>query len=357
MAVIIGGIIAAAGAVGGAAIGASGQRKQQKQQQEAYKNAQKYLSDLRRRGSGYLAEAFGSELDPEAFLYEPVDITQSQLDTISGNLSSAPGAIQLMDRVNPEIWRNDLSRIRTLMPGFDEASNQYMGNTQMLLRGQLPFQDVEDIVSNRSSLAASMGTPGGSRAATNRDLGLSRLDAMQQGSSMFQQFINMAEVISPNAKQARPQDMFLSPSERLQADILQRSLEQQGRASAAMAEAMPNPAENALVNAEIGLNMAGMGAAYQPSNSSAMLGAGISQAASFLGSAYSQRYGQQQNPYSQSYAQQPYMGSYGQQVQGAAQYNYNPSTQTYQPITVSQNAMGSVGYRSYGGNTFSTFVV
>lgn len=354
MAVITAGIIAAAGAVGGAAIGASGQRKAMKQQQQAFTNAQDYIASLRKRGAGYLAEAFGSELDPEAFLYEPVDITQSQLDTIQGNLAAVPGAINLMDRVNPEIWRNDLSRIRTMMPGFDEASSQYIGNTQMLLRGQLPFEDVEDIVSNRSSLSASLGTPGGSRNATLRDLGMSRLGAMQQGASMFQQFINMAEVISPNAKQARPQDMFLSPSERLQADILQRSLEQQGRASAAMAEAMPNPAENALVNAEIGLNMASLGGAYQPNNSSAMLGAGIANAASAFAGFYAQ---QNQNPYSQSYQQQPYMGSGGGTVPGAAQYNYNPATQTYQPVTVSQNALGSVGYRNYGGNTLSTFVV
>ena len=67
MAVITAGIIAAAGAVGGAAISASGQKKAQKQSEKAYKNAQDYIAALRRRGSGYLAEAFGSELDPEDF--------------------------------------------------------------------------------------------------------------------------------------------------------------------------------------------------------------------------------------------------------------------------------------------------
>lgn len=328
MPAIIGGVIAAAGAVGGAAISAGSAKKANEGRDAAYKNALNYVTGLRKKSPGFLEDAFGSELDPEAFLYEPVDISQSQLDTIQGNMNALPGALQLMDRVNPEIWRNDLSRIRSFMPGFDEARSTYIGNTQQLLRGQLPFQDVEDIVSNRSSLSASLGTPGGSRNATLRDLGLSRLDAMNQGGSMFQNFIQMAEQISPNAKQMRPQDSFFTPSERLQADIMQRSLEQQGRASAAMAEAMPNPAQNAIMNAEIGVRMAGMGSQYQPSQAGNMLGAGIAQAASLFGSYYAQ---QQQAP--QQQYQNPYMGSNNGTVPGAAQYQYNSATQQYQPMT------------------------
>lgn len=350
MPVIIGGIIAAGGALGGAAISAGSAKKASEGRDAAYKNALDYVTGLRNKSPGFLEAAFGSPLDPEAFLYEPVDISQSQLDTIQGNMNALPGAIQLMDRVNPEIWRNDLSRIRQFMPGFDEARNTYIGNTQALLRGQLPFQDVEDIVSNRSSLSASLGTPGGSRNATLRDLGLSRLDAMNQGGSMFQNFIQMAEAISPNAKQMRPQDSFFTPNERLQADILQRSLEQQGRASAAQAEAMPNPAQNALMNAEIGVRMAGLGAGYQPSQSGNILGAGIAQAASAFGAYYAQR---QQQP--QQYAQNPYMGSGGGIVPGAAQYEYNSATQQYQPMT--STAYNGNLYRTMGANTFSTFVV
>lgn len=345
------GVIAAAGAVGGAAISAGSAKDAAEGRDRAYKDSLSYIQGLRKKGAGYLSEAFGSELDPEAFLYEPVDITQSQLDTIQGNLAAAPSAIQLMDRVNPEIWRNDLSRIRQFMPGFDEARSTYLGNTQALLRGELPFQDVQDIVSNRSSLSASLGTPGGSRNATLRDLGVSRLDAMNQGGSMFQNFIQMAEAISPNSKQMTPQSSFLSPSERLQADIMQRSLEQQGRASAAMAEAMPNPAENALVNAEIGLKMASMGSNYQPSQAGNILGAGIAQAAGAFAGYYAQRPQQQQvqqSPYQ-------YQGSYGGAVPGAAQYQYNSATQQYQPMT--STAYNGNLYRTMGGNTFSTFVV
>lgn len=236
----------------------------QKAQQGAMSNANGYLNDLQKGKYGSLDDIFGSELDPEAFAYHPVDLTQSQLDTIQGNIQATPSAVQLTGMVNPEIWKNDLSRIRSLMPGFDNARDTYVGNTQKLLQGELPFQDVEDIVSNRSSTAAMLGTPGGSRNATLRDLGLSRLDAMNQGASMFQQFTQIAEGISPVQSQMRPQQMFFTPSERAQLDIEQASLMQQASASMAIAEAMPNPGLNAITNARIGLNMASFGQQSQP---------------------------------------------------------------------------------------------
>lgn len=291
-----------AASITGSVISAAGSAKAAKSaaanQQKAFGKAQSYLDSLAAGKMGNLEDIFGSELDPEAFLYHPVDITQSQLDTISGNLQAFPRAVELTNRVNPSIWKNDLSRIRELMPGFDNSRDMYLGNTKRLLAGELPFQDVEDIVSNRSSMSAMLGSPGGSRNATLRDLGLSRMDAMNQGGSMFQQFIQMAQAISPVESQMRPQQMMFTPQERLQADILQRSLEQQGNASAAMAEAMPDPAQNALANANIGLNMAGIGASYQPTSGLGMqaLGQGISSAAGLFGSIYGMRGGQSQTP-------------------------------------------------------------
>lgn len=292
---IIAGAIVAAGAIGGAAISSSGASKQQKSasenQKKAFGEAQSYLDALGSGKMGDLGDIFGTKLDPEAFLYHPVDITQSQLDTISGNIKAFPSALELTNMVNPSIWKNDLSRIRSLMPGFDNSRDLYLGSTKRLLSGELPFQDVEDIVSNRSGMAGMLGSPGGSRNATLRDLGLSRMDAMNQGGSMFQQFIQMAQAISPVESQMRPQQMMFTPQERLQSDILQRSLEQQGMASAAQAEAMPDPAQNALANANIGLNMARLGSSYQPTSGFGMqaLGQGISSAAGLFGSIYGMR--------------------------------------------------------------------
>lgn len=347
-------------------IAANGQKKQAQQQaanqQKQFSNAQKYLSDLSAGKMGSLEEMFGSKLDPEAFLYEPVDISQSQLDTIQGNIGAFPSALQLTNMVNPSIWKNDLSRIRSLMPGYDNSRDLYLGATKKLLSGELPFQDVEDIVSNRSSLAGSLGSPGGSRNATLRDLGLSRMDAINQGGSMFQQFIQMAEAISPVGSQMRPQQMMFTPQERLQADILQRSLEQQGRASAAMAEAMPDPAQNALANAGIGLNMAQLG--MQSPSTAGMgqqaLGQSLSSAAGLFGSMYGMNrapsmnggYGAPaQSLYTgaapRSVAQSPFnMPSYGGQTSAYGTSSFTPTA--YHPLsTPYANAMPYSG----GGST------
>lgn len=356
MPVIWGAVIAGVGAAAGSAISASGQKKAAKSaadnQKKAFSNAQGYLDSLAAGKMGNLEDIFGSKLNPEAFLYHPVDITQSQLDTISGNLQAFPSAVALTEKVNPAIWKNDLSRIRELMPGFDNARDMYLGNTKRLLAGELPFQDVEDIVSNRSSMSAMLGAPGGSRNATLRDLGLSRMDAMNQGGSMFQQFIQMAQAISPVESQMRPQQMMFTPQERLQADILQRSLEQQGEASAEMARAMPDPAQNAIANANIGLNMAGIGASYQPTSGLGMqaLGQGIASAAGLFGSIYGMRGGQSQTP---SFNSPGALYGSGQSIgnQSSLQAPYTPGP-TYYGGGFAQQPNGNL-LNSYGMSSFT----
>lgn len=279
----------AVGSIAGATISSSGASKSAKdannQRLNAYKNAKSYLSRLGKRSPAFLAKAFGDELNPEAFLYHKVDLTQSQLDTIKGNIKAFPKAKELVDKVNPSIWENDINRIRTMMPQFDRARDSYVGTTRMLQEGKLPFSDVMDITSASSSSAAAGGTPGGSRNATLKDLGLSRLDAMERGNSMFANFMQIAQEISPVEHQMRPQQMMFTPQERAQMDIEQAALDQQGRASAELARAMPDPATNAIVNAQIGLEMASMGQSYNPTaGMGAMgLGQGITNASSAIG--------------------------------------------------------------------------
>ncbi len=288
----LGGIIGGIGSIIGGGISAIGASSAaaaaQKARDQAFSEGQSLINSY----AGDTA-AFGSKPDPNAFLYNPVDITQSQLDTIQGNLKAFPSALQLVNQVNPSIWGNDLSRIRTLMPQFDEARDSYIGTTRSLQQGRLPFSDVMDILGQSGGITGSIGTPGGGRAATLRDLGQSRLSAMTQGNSMFQNFLQMAEAISPVAAQIRPQSQFLTPSERLQADIMQASLTQQGNASSALAAAMPDPAANAVANANIGLSMARIGGAGANTGGlpAMSLGNGIAQGAGMFARYYD-------NPYS-----------------------------------------------------------
>ena len=247
-------IASVAGAAISGAANASSNRKAEKNRQNAANGASSYLKKLRGSGSAYLAEAFGSKLNPEEFLYNPVDLTQSQLDTISGNLRAIPGAVKIQDKVNPAIWKNDQNRIRALMPGFDAARDSYVGTMTNLQNGQLPFSDVQDLISTRASGSGVLASPGGSRNATLRDLGMGRMDAMREGNSMFGNFVQISQQISPVERQFNPQQMFFTPQQRAELDIQQAALTQAGAASAELARAMPNPAENALVNAQMALN-------------------------------------------------------------------------------------------------------
>ena len=232
--------------------------------QDAKDQAQGFIDSLYGMSEEDKIAAFGDKLNPEAFLYNPVIIGQSQHQTIQDNMRESGGAIALSDRVNSSIWQNDLNRIRTLMPGYDQYSQQYLGITNSLQQGKLPYEDVMGILGDSGSLAGSVGAPGGSRATTLKDLGISRLSAMEQGNSMFTNFVNMAQVISPNEKQMTPQQSFLTPSERLNADIMQHSLTQQGNASAEIARASPDPAASAITNADMAMQMAMLGSGYTP---------------------------------------------------------------------------------------------
>jgi len=342
MGVVAAAAIGAAGAIGGAAISANSANKQSKAamaaREAAYNRARDYVSGLAGMGSEWLANAFGDKLNPEAFLYHKVDLTQSQLDTIKGNLKAVKPATKLANRVNEGIWNNDLNRIRTLMPQFDKSRDSYIGTTRMLQEGKLPFSDVMDITSATSSSAASSGIPGGSRNATLKDLGLARLDAMEKGNSMFAQFMQVAQQISPVEHQMRPQQMMFTPQERASMDIEQAALEQQGMASAEMARAMPDPAQNALVNAQMGVEMAAMGSQYIPSAGGAMLGAGVQQGLGLASNAMmqNQAMNKQQSLYAQAPSQQPQGYGYGG---GYGTYGYTsnvPQTMVVQPSNTTQ---------------------
>jgi hypothetical protein len=329
-------IASVAGAAISGAANASSARGAEKSRMGAQAGAAAYLDKLRNSGSAYLAEAFGSRLNPEEFLYNPVDLTQSQLDTIQGNLSAIPGAVRMQDRVNPAIWRNDQNRIRSLMPGFDAARDSYVGTMASLQAGQLPFSDVQDLINTRASGSGVLAAPGGSRNATLRDLGMGRMDAMREGNSMFGNFVQISQQISPVERQFNPQEMFFTPQQRADADIQQATLEQAGRASAEIARAMPNPAENALVNAQMALNasnIANPGSGASPWSSALSILGG---ATSAYGSARSMQ-GMGDNSFG-GYSPQGWMGS---------------STAGGRPV--SMRAPGMPSYPRAGGQFTSNF--
>lgn len=261
------GLVAAAGV--GAAGASAGAKKAEKGRQKALKDSYARLGSLNQQAmSGSFMGGYGTEeifgSVPEAALYEPVDLTQSQLDTIAGNLKALPSAAELSDKTNDEILKQDLKRIRALVPNYDTNINRLGDVSRDLLLGRLPYGDVLDITSNRSELAASVGVPGGSAKATLRDLGVSQLQATQSGASLFQQMMGIAEAVNPQQSRMRPQQMYFNPLDRAQLDIEQATLQQQSEQNANNLAAMPDPAAAALFNQQsyLATSQLGMGGDY-----------------------------------------------------------------------------------------------
>ena len=215
---------------------------------------------------------------PVGIPYVPVNIKKSLTRSVNDNREiGLPAALDFSTAVNErfsgDVLRLNLDRARTLYPGYDSAVSSYTGATKDLLEGRLPFEDVLGIVSDRQSLSGAIGVPGGAGSATLKDLGLSRLGAIETGAKMFQSFLTtQANAVSPIPQLVRPDQIFdytmLTPATRLSADITQQQLKQQSLQSAEFLAAGPDPAAQALFGAQYQAlpYVAGANAGYTPAN-------------------------------------------------------------------------------------------
>ena len=283
-------IIAAGSAVGGA-ISASGKAKAEKERAETeIKNRLDAVnaSEAARKASvsqalkGNFLGRFGTD---DIFGTKPSGIDPISVNTgLSRNVSQIrsqglPAALDFTGDINQQLSDETLSlnleRMRSLVPNFDTISGQIGNVTEDLIFGRLPFDDVLDIVSDRQSLSASLGTPGGQTSATLKDLGMSRLGAMQTGFGMFQGFANtLATAVSPipqfmSGGQILP-FTSLDANQRVQGELQTTAALQQ----AELIRSMPDPAASELFQQEFlaGQTAAGIRAGTAIPNFSAGVG-------------------------------------------------------------------------------------
>lgn len=164
---------------------------------------------------------------PVAAEYKPVDFTKEQLDTVTGNLANADKIHGLMDQTNFFMDADALHRAKKIIPGYAQNMALEGNNTNDLLNGRLPYDDVMGIVANRSQNTAALGTPGTAGPATMRDLGLSRLDAIKAGSGMMGSMVDMAEKIDPVGRRMTQQSMYLDPATNIRNRMEQNQIIQQ----------------------------------------------------------------------------------------------------------------------------------
>jgi len=229
--------------LGGAALTTAGGLISGMQSSRASKRADSrtnaLLAQAMKNPSGY----FGSV--PEIPEYIPVDLTQSMMDTVGGNLKVLPKAAELARKASEENVAVDLERARQILPGFDQLMATNAQNALMMSQGQMPFSDVMGITGNRAALSSRLGTAGSGTAqnATLRDLGIGRMQAMGQGQNMFQSLMNMsAQAISPLSRQIGVQYSMIDAPTRANMDIQQRNLQHGSQVQGALARAMPDPA-------------------------------------------------------------------------------------------------------------------
>lgn len=202
---------------------------------------------------------------PKAAEYRPVNFTKEQRKTITGNIDNIGNISTLTRLSNNIITREALQRAKLMIPNYDQNMKLEGMATNSLLQGQLPYDDVLDIVAKRGEAGNAMGIPGGSAPATLRDLGLSRLDAVKTGAGLMKGMVDIADQINPVGRQMLPQSMYLNPMDRINAAMQQNQIIQQSDQNRNNIEAgvSPSQAANAQLQLAGRLNGGGEGQAAQ----------------------------------------------------------------------------------------------
>lgn len=244
------GVVLAAG-ITAAATGASayrGRQESKKGRKFASDSSKKALSELKRINLGDV---------PDAAMYDPVDFDRAQIEAIMANRDALPDIQQVMAGANTAISNDAIRRAIKLIPGYMQSMRTMGSNTNELINGRLPFEDVMDIVGDRGAMTGALGIPGTGGAATLKDLGISRMDAMKTGSGMLGDMIGMAETISPRGSYVTPQSMMVSPMDRIRNEMEQNGLVQQSNQNFNNLAAQADPNDLAIAQLLTGQSLLG----------------------------------------------------------------------------------------------------
>lgn len=251
------------GAIIGAAGSFLGAKSQQKAQAKMQKRMLKHLNAAAaQQRAEYQAVIDQIQADPtgyagsrvQAAQYNNVALADSLGSTIGANRQNLSAASDLAWNTNAATLANDLTRISQFAPGALATLSNLSSSAQSLSAGQLPQDVIQQLISQRSSSSAAAGIPGGSAPATLRDLGLTSLDAVNQGASLLQSILQSAEQISPIGRQLSPAQFQVDVNTGLQTDLAQALLQQQSQQNAYNLAATPDPAKS--LQAQLQIQMA-----------------------------------------------------------------------------------------------------
>lgn len=188
---------------------------------------------------------------PEIIPYKPIELSAEAAKAIEGNTANLGSAAKLAAQTNQANTLLDAIRIESLAPGTLEGLANMGQAGKRLSAGELPFSDVLGIARNRAGLASALGLGGTQyRAALPRDLGLSRLQAIQAGGNVLSQTAATAGQINPISAQARLQQYQFSPQDQAELSFKQAVLAQQSAQQQALVDAAPDPLAALLLGEE-----------------------------------------------------------------------------------------------------------
>lgn len=228
-----------------------------------------------------LREATGRRPDPVT--YTPLSSSdpgyyQQMKQVLEANTRNSGRAKTLSQAISRAITSVMKDRVQAFDPLFLQTLKKAGQNANMMTSGQLPYQDALDIVSGQGNLAPLMGTAGGRRPQTYRDLGLSRLQLMSQGGpQLLAQVTDIIGAVDPvQLRQgALPQNYMLTPAQTVPMNVQQNQYGAQFQQGQNFLAAMPDP----LMATRLNMFQQGLGFMAAPVGQPASVGASALQGA------------------------------------------------------------------------------
>ena len=128
--------------------------------------------------------------------------------------------------------------IEQFIPQASETLQSLGSAASRLAKGELPFDEVQRVMSDRAEISNLMGTPGGDSQVVLKDLGLTQLDAIDRGLSMFERMVATSDVLRENYE--------ISPLQNLQSMISQRIYDTENQQQQFNVDATPDPTTRAI---------------------------------------------------------------------------------------------------------------
>ena len=172
----------------------------------------------------------------------PDEAIRMSIESAAKNFDAAA---DLTGRVNAATTSQALDRINTIAPGSKDNFGIASDQISELLSGRVPVDQVNKILSDRAELSSMLGLQGGDIQTTLKDLGLTQLDAIDKGLSMFEKIIQSAETVDPSGRQQSPRDFQFAPTQVFESEFAQNQIDQVAQQNKFNIAASPDPVARA----------------------------------------------------------------------------------------------------------------